>query len=393
MVAVAVGNVDVAHMAWAAARDVATAVPAMGAPVKVAVDSAHGLALAKDVTATVASPPFMCAAMDGYAVRGLGPWRVVGKVLAGAAPLPHKLMPGEGAEIGTGAIVPDGTDAVIPYEQCQVEHDIVTAEPPTRRHIRHAGEDFPVGEVVASAGQRVTAAVAGVVAQSGVDVVWVTPQPSVWLIVTGDEVITSGVPVAGQVREAHTAVVAALTGRAGGVFAGRTVIGDDPQLLRQELEATSAKVVVVSGSSSAGRADHLREVLTGMGGRWLIDGVACRPGHPQGLGQTVDGRWVVSLPGNPFAGMVAGLTLLEPLVSSLAGRDPAKALRLPVSGHVGPYEHGVRLVPVTLDDRGGAVVIAGSRPGSLRAVARADAVAVIEPGWTDGAVAELLLVP
>ncbi len=352
-----------------------------------------GRALSQDVTAVVASPGFDAAAMDGYAVCGTGPWRVVGRVLAGGAPWPGRLAEGEAVEIGTGAVVADGARAVIPYEDCRVEDGTVVADPPGKRHIRGAGEDFQAGEVIARAGQLVTGTVAAGLAQSGVDAVEVFARPSVWLIVTGDEVIGAGVPEPGQVRDAHTAVVAALTGRAGGALTGRAVIGDDPRVLLEALDgAGAADVVAVSGSSSAGRADHLRPVLAEMGGRWLVDGVRCRPGHPQGLGQTADGRWVVSLPGNPFAGLVAGLTLLEPLVSSLSGRRPENALRLPVFGSVTVYRHGVRLVPVTFAG-GRAVVVAGSRPGSLHAVAQADAVAVIEPSWAEGMDAELLLLP
>lgn len=354
---------------------------------------AGGRVLSRDVAAVVGSPPFTCAAMDGFAVCGPGPWQIVGRALAGAPLWQDRLPSGGAVEIGTGSVMPPGAEAVIPYEQCRVVGAAVTADLGVRRHIRIAGEDFAARDVVALAGQQVTGAMSSVLAQSGVDEVWVTPRPSVWLIVTGDEVITTGVPVAGQVRDAHTPVVAALASRAGGVFAGRAVIGDDPQQLHVALQQASAcaEVIAVSGSSSAGRADHLREVLAGMGGRWLVDGVACRPGHPQGLGQTAGGCWVVSLPGNPFAGLVAGLTLLDPLLSSLAGRSPGKELRLPVFGDAQSYPAGVRLVPVAFDGAG-ARVIAGARPGSLHAVARADAVAVIEPSWSDGEAAELLLV-
>jgi molybdopterin molybdotransferase len=385
--------VEVTDLAWAAARRTARAAQPLTRRALVPLDEAVGRTLSREVTAAAASPGTDTAAMDGYVVCGPGPWRIVGRLLAGGAPWG---TPGEGeaAEIATGAVVPPGGQAVIPYEDCDADGGTVAGVLTGRRHIRYAGEDFPAGAVIAPAGRLVSGTVAAALAQSGVDAVWVYQRPAVWLIVTGDEVVASGVPTAGRVRDAHTAVVSALVDRAGGVLAGRVVIGDDPGALRDAVEraAVAADVVAVSGSSSAGRADHLRAVLAGAGGRWLVDGVRCRPGHPQGLGRTAGGRWVVSLPGNPFAGLVAGLTLLEPLVSSLAGREPADSLRLPVSGPARVYPDGVRLVPVTVA-AGRAVVAAGSRPGSLYLVAQADAVAVIEPGWVDGMDAELLAVP
>jgi molybdopterin molybdotransferase len=120
-----------------------------------------------------------------------------------------------------------------------------------------------------------------------------------------------------------------------------------------------------------------------------VDQVACRPGHPQLLASLPGGRWLVGLPGNPFAGLVAGVTLLQPLLRGLTGLPPARPWRLPVHGEVQPAPGITRLVPVTL---GGdcAVVVPGARPASLSGAGLADALAVLEDGWTPGAPADVL---
>jgi molybdopterin molybdotransferase len=148
-------------------------------------------------------------------------------------------------------------------------------------------------------------------------------------------------------------------------------------------------VAVVTGASSVGRADHLHRVLGALGARWHVDGVACRPGHPQLLARTVDGGWVVGLPGNPLAGLVGCVTLLLPLLDGLLGLAPRPALRLPLSGPGRPVEGGTRLAPVLIDG-GAAVLVDGARPASLRAAAAADALAVVEAGWSAGAPVEVL---
>lgn len=386
------GGGPVVGMAWRSAHALAALRPgAVGVEVVPSV-GAVGRVLADAVRAVAGSPAFDTAAMDGYAVNGAGPWRVVGRVLAGRPGYAGVLSSGRAVEIATGAVVPAGTDAVLPYERCHRDDVVVTGPAQPRDHIRRAGEDVRPGDTLVSAGRVLTGAVVGALAQAGVDAVTVRRRPRVRLLVTGDEIVRSGRPETGQVRDAVSPLVAALVDRAGGDPVEVVFLGDDADRLHSLVAADDVDLVAVSGSSSVGPADHLRPVLAGLGARWHVDGVACRPGHPQALAETSGGRWLVGLPGNPFAALVAGLTLLEPAIGALAGRAPRPPLRLPVTGGADPYPDGVRLVPVLVDGDH-AEVVPVSRPGSLRAAATADAVAVVDPQWTDGSPADLLPVP
>ncbi|AGL17882.1 MoeA domain-containing protein domain I and II [Actinoplanes sp. N902-109] len=347
--------------------------------------------LAEACTARADLPGSDTAAMDGWAVAGPGPWRVAGRMLAGAAPWVGTLAAGEAVEIMTGAVVPAGSAAVLPYEKGTVRgaEGEVSGALGGRTHIRRAGEDYARGDLLVAAGRLLTPAVCGLLAQGGIDTVAVHRRPRVRLLVTGDEVIGAGVPAAGQVRDVFGPMVTALVAAAGGVVTGHDLLRDDPGLLAAALTGADTDVVAVSGSSSAGRADHLRDVLDKIGGRLTVDQVACRPGHPQVLAELPGGRRLVGLPGNPFAGLVAGVTLLQPLLRTMAGRLREAQLRLPVLGDVQLTGGITKLVPVLVEgDR--AVVVPGARPASLGGAAAADALAVLDDGWAPGAAAELL---
>lgn len=374
-------------MAWSRAYDLARDTPRPLPAEPAEVNSALGRVLAEPVCAAVPVPAFDCAAMDGYAVAGPGPWTVIGRVLAGAAG-PGELAAGTGVEIGTGAPVPDGAEAVLPYEDCRREGAIVTGRLGPRSHIRRVGEDGPAGDLVVPAGRTVTATVAAAAVQAGVEQVLAYRRPTVTLLVTGDEVITAGLPGPGQVRDSFTGLVGAVTSRAGGELTERRHLRDDAALLRDALDA-GTDVIVVSGSSSRGAADHLHAVLEERRATWHVRGVACRPGHPQGLAELPDGRWVVSLPGNPYAGLVAALTLLEPLLHTLGGRVTGPLPRRPVTGAARLMRDGVRVVPVLWDGR----IVGGSGAAGLRAAAAADALAVLPAGWIDGDAAVTLALP
>ena len=375
---------------WREAAALAARVGTPLAPEDVPLSQAPGRTLAAAVHALTDLPGSDTAAMDGYAVAGPGPWTVAGRVFAGGTPWPGTLGPGRAAEIMTGAVVPAGTVAVVPYEHTTAGQDGTVSGPlGDRAHVRRAGEDARTGDRMLPAGRLVTPAVAGLLAQAGADVVRVHARPRVRLLVTGDEVVAAGVPGAGQVRDVFGPMAPALVTAAGAVLHDRRLLRDDPDLLAEALAAPDADVVAVSGSSSAGRADHLRTVLDRCGARTLVDQVACRPGHPQVLASLPGGRWLVGLPGNPFAGLVAAVTLLQPLLRGLAGLAPARPWRLPVHGDARLAPGITRLVPVTLDgDR--AVVVPGARPASLAGAALADALAVLEEGWTPGAPADVL---
>ncbi|WP_426514109.1 molybdopterin molybdotransferase MoeA [Dactylosporangium sp. McL0621] len=376
--------------AWSDAHATAWGAAGPLAPALTAIRCAAGQILAAPIVAATPAPAFDAAAMDGYAVSGPPPWRVAGQVRAGG-PQFARLFPGSAVEIATGARVPAGCEGVVPYEDCRRVGDTV-AGALAGAHIRRAGEDAARGDVLVPSGRPVTAAAAGLAAQTGVERVWVHPRPVVDVLVTGDEVVLRGVPGPGQVRDAFEPLLAAVVARAGGELGAYRSVRDDPAALGAALSTSAADVVVVTGSSSAGAADHLRAVLDARASTWHVDGVACRPGHPQALASTPDGRWVAGLPGNPYAGLVAALTLLEPLLSTLAGRPRRPLPSAPVHGTASVHAARSRIVPVaTTGD--GVRIVPGARSASLRAAATADALAVLDGGWTTGAAAPLLMLP
>ncbi|WP_026118618.1 molybdopterin molybdotransferase MoeA [Nocardiopsis salina] len=348
-------------------------------------EHAAGGVLARDVHALVGLPAYDASAMDGYALAGPGPWRLVGRHLAGGAGPCRALGPGEAVEIATGARVPKGTESVLPYERARVGHDPdsggsrVTGEVEHGRHVRWSGEETALGETVLTVGHRVGPATLGIAASLGHESLPLRT-PTVTIVVTGDEITRSGLPGDGRVRDAIGPIMPGVASWAGAHVEPVRYLGDERTELAEVMAGGDTDVVVVCGSSSKGPADHVRSILAEAGAETLVDGVRCRPGHPQLLARSGD-RVVVSLPGNPGAAMVAALTLFTPLVSALAGRqDPARVEgRFTVDGEVGSHPRDTRLVAVRVEE-GRAVPVGHDRPGSLRGAALADAYAVIPPG-------------
>ncbi|MCG5220944.1 molybdopterin molybdotransferase MoeA [Streptosporangium soli] len=376
-----------AAMPWQTARALAEGVAAPLPAVRVALCEAAGRRLAEPLRSLVPVPGFDTAAMDGFAVAGAPPWRIVGGVLAGQRPPEGVLSPGTAVEIATGAEVPPGADAVLPVEAADRSGDLVWGEVTPGRHIRRRGEDCAEGLDVVARGAMVTPALLGFAASLGHDTLTVRPAPRVAALVTGDEVVTGGLPGRGRVRDAIGPMLDGLVRWAGGRLADVVRVADDAGALTAALSCR-ADVVAVCGASSRGPADHLGEVLRDLGAELLVDGVACRPGHPQVLARLPGGTILVGLPGNPFAALAAAMTLLVPV---LGGRERAHGVWSALAGEVRAHPSDTRLVPVRGSQRG-AVPVGHEGPGSLRGPALADALAVVPPGHRGGPV-ELLELP
>jgi molybdopterin molybdotransferase len=369
-------------MAWADARLAAHAAPTPLPPVPVPLAAAAGV-LAAPLRAATPVPAFDCSAMDGYAVGSLaGPWRVVGRVLAGPGD-PGRVGPGEAVEVATGAPVPAGTAAVLMAELASVAGAELTAtEPPAAgRHLRRIGEDVPVGVDLVPAGVPVTPTVVGLAAAGGLDAVTVRPPPRVAALLTGDELVHAGGSGGGLVRDAVGPALPGWVRALGGEpLPARPVPDTDAATLAAAIRRAGGDVVLTSGGAGGGPADLVAAALRELGARPVVDGVDCRPGHPQRLAALPDGRWLVALPGNPYAGLVAALTLLGPLLRGLAGRPLPELPVAPVAGQVATGGR-TRVVPVRRRPDGSVEPLGRDRPGNLWGAALADAFAVLPPAW------------
>jgi molybdopterin molybdotransferase len=381
------------RVSWARARAIAAGVAKPLDRVVVDLGDALGAVLAAPLTARLPQPSAAVSAMDGYAVAGTPPWRIVGRRLfAGDRPWDQRLVPGQAAEIATGAPVPDGADAVLPVEQARREGNLLGGVLGAKPHIRQAGEDFAAGELLVPESAVVTPAVLGLAAGIGCDTLDVHRRPRVTVALTGDELLREGLPGPGRVRDAIGPMLPGLVERFGGELAGVSYLPDRIDALGALFADGGANlaedVLVVCGSTSVGTADHLHSRLAASRAQLYVDGVACRPGHPQLLAGLPDGRFVLGLPGNPAAALVAALTLLGPLLGALSGRNPPRLARAIVRDPPKPH-HRDTLLRGVFADGDEVVLVGGDRPGSLLSPARADALAIIPPEW-GGPRAELL---
>ena len=315
---------------------------------------AHGLVLAEDATAALPVPPWTNSAMDGYAVRaadaagaGLSPvvLPVGGDVPAGAAPAP--LGPGTAQRIMTGAMLPEGADAVVRVEDTDQEPGPrplperveIRVAPRPGLNVRRAGEDVGVGDPVLGAGAVLSAAALSALASTGAGSVRAVPRARVAVVSTGAELVDPGAALpAGSIPDSNSVLLAGLVVEHGAALASVARSADTAASLAGALTAAAAgaDLIVTSGGVSAGAFDPLtmlaedraaldQDRAAGAAIRLRFARVAMQPGKPQGHGtvRADDGREVplIMLPGNPVSVLVSFRTIVAPALARLMGHD------------------------------------------------------------------------
>ena len=297
-------------------------------PELVPIAEAGGRVTAEEVRARVDLPPFASSAMDGFAVRAAdlpGTLRLVGESAAGR-PFDGQLEPGSAVAISTGAVVPEGADAVAPIEIVVRRDNIVEISQPARpgAHVRPRGGDIARGEVVVQAGVRLSPGRLAAVAASGIAEVSCARRPRVAVLATGSELVDPGGALRpGQIYETNGLMLSSALGVAGADLMVEPPVADDEQLLREALErGLAADVLVTSGGVSVGEHDLVRAAEHELGVEEVFWRVSIKPGKPVSFGVRGDAL-VFGLPGNPVSALVGCELFVKPALRALQGlADP-----------------------------------------------------------------------
>ena len=254
--------------------------------------------LTRDVAALQKLPHYDSSAMDGWAINGGGPW-----ILADRGPF---LCPGRASVIATGGLVPAGAQSILRKESGQIHHatdgslllrlndNAKEGEPAPGQHIRPAGEEAAAGEVLIPAGTTLNPGHIALAAVAGHDNLQVQAKPVVGIVLTGSEVVTSGVPEPGHVRDTFGPQLGTVISLLGGTPAGSLRIGDSyPEWLAalggsEAFPGRTPDVTITTGGTGCSGTDHFRAAIscprrTAAAGRHRhAAGPPCCPGRAPG---------------------------------------------------------------------------------------------------------------
>ncbi|WP_368278126.1 molybdopterin biosynthesis protein [Halovenus carboxidivorans] len=356
---------------------------------------ARGRVLAERIDAGIDVPGFDRSNVDGYAVRAEDTFGAteadpveleqVGRVDAGEQPA-VTVEPGTVVEIATGAVVPPGADAVVMVERTAREDETVTVRTAVAPGdgIMVAGSDVAAGERTLGPGTELTAREIGLLSALGVDSVPVRSPPTVGVLSTGDELVAPGNALdsdAGQIYDVNSQTIAASIEEAGGSPEVYPIVGDDFPEMKRVLTAAAEEcdLVLSSGSTSAGAADHIYQLIDEHGDL-LRHGVAVKPGKPMLVGRFENTPYI-GLPGFPVSALTIFRHFVAPKIRDAAGKPPRERER--ITGEMAVterYKEGrTRLMPVGLvEDGDGELLVYPVDKGSGATTSLVDADGTVE---------------
>lgn len=292
---------------------------------------ANGRVLAEDQASKLDVPGADNTQMDGYAVRAAdcagaaARLKVAQRIPAGQ--VGSFLEPGTAARIFTGALIPEGADAVVMQEQCELDGDLVTVRhaPQPGEWIRRRGEDVRAGAVILPAGTRLRSQELGLAASVGLAELPVRRRLRVAVFFTGDELAMPGEPLTpGAIYNSNRFTLRGLLENFGCEFTDYGIVPDSLQATRDTLRAAARQhdLIITSGGVSVGEEDHIKPAVEAEGSLNLWQ-IAVKPGKPLAFGEVdrAEGgsAFFLGLPGNPVSSFVTFLLFVRPFLLRLQG--------------------------------------------------------------------------
>jgi len=302
---------------------------------------------AEDVIASSPLPPYDVSIMDGYAISNLEVKQhvIVGKRIAGpvttTTTTTTTLKSNESAYVTTGAVLPDGTRAVVPVEFTQVNKKsnnlTLTCNLPVKakQWIRFRGSDLNQNQVAIPKGSQIEPAEIGLLAQLGLDKVKTYNAPRVGVLSTGNELVEmthdKKILPRGMIRDSNRPMLLAAVRQAGAIPIDLGLVRDlDEDMFRVLSDATKkCDVILTSGGVSMGTHDRVKPTMQRLGAQIHFGRLRMKPGKPSTFA-TLNRLLLFGLPGNPCSSLVVFKLLVEPALRKMMGHDVLFSPRLEV---------------------------------------------------------------
>ncbi len=305
--------------------------------------------LATNIKSELDIPPFDRAAMDGYAVRaedtfGASPSnpKIIKKI--GTIEIGEQtnlvLKSGEAIRISTGAVVPEGSDAVIKIEDTEIMDEEVSlySSLVPGKNVSKKGEDIPRGADILNSGITIKASHIALLSSLGIKQIKVKKQPKISVFAVGDELVDVGNPLpTNKIYNSNSPMISSLVKTYGGCVVRESSLKDDKEEIKNNLinSTKDSQIIIFTGGTSVGTKDFLPEILH-ENGQVITHGIAIRPGSPLLIGlmeQTI----IFCLPGTPVAAYVCFLLIVGITIRKILGcinNDPRAEILARISKDV-----------------------------------------------------------
>jgi molybdopterin molybdotransferase len=355
------------------------------------IDESLGFTLAKDQISSINVPPADNSAMDGYAINcetlltEKSTQLIISQTIA-AGHSPQKLAKNTAARILTGAEIPEGANAVVMQEQCEVKDNnvIIPCDIKKNNNIRTKGQDIKVGDCILNQGRVLSPQDIGLLASIGIANVPVFRPLTVAILSTGDELVEPGETLlAGKIYNSNRYLLKGFLKKLNMNIIDIGVVQDNLDATKASLEkaAASADCIISTGGVSVGDEDHIKRAVSELG---MLDvwRIALKPGKPLAFG-SVGNTPFFGLPGNPVSTFVTFLLFVKPFLSQYQGQIYNSPTTILLTANFSNIANPKRQEYVRVKLNGNKLeLFPNQSSGVLSSVVQADGLGVIPIGHT-----------
>jgi len=341
---------------------------------KVPLAEASGQILRQAIVAERDQPPFDRATMDGIAVAssalddGKRSFTVSG-IQAAGQPSAKLSSPDTCFETMTGAVMPEGSDTMIPVERITIENGVATLETDykadNKQFVHHRASDHQAGDLLLKPGVAINAPEMAVLTAAGEAEVEVAEWPAIAVVSTGDELVDVGAPINdAQIRSSNDRAIETALHNRGCMNTHRHHLPDDPDALLEKINRLheEAGVLILSGGVSMGKYDYVPAILDELGVKVVFHKILQRPGLPMWFGISTTGKPVFALPGNPVSTLVCLTRYVIPAITAAMGLNERSTETVQLSAEVKFKPDLCWFLPVSLAHQPDGVTVAEPRP-------------------------------
>jgi len=357
----------------------------------ISIEKCVGRTLRQDIVADRPLPPFNRSMMDGYALRfsdiaKVDSFNISATAAAGTQKITLNDKIGSCIEIMTGAVVPNGADIVVPYEETEyLDNGEIRISPSNRRHLGSAihpiGSDHNSNEILVRAGCIIGSREIAIAATCGYSKLKISNNPSIAVVTTGDELVSvSEIPKSYQSRRSNDLSMVATLNSLGYQVKECAHLNDERISMKASLLrlTKSYEIVLVSGGVSKGKKDFIPGILDEIGLTCQFHGVAQKPGKPLGFWSN-DLCSVFALPGNPQSTLICIHQYVLPALKAASGNNINKNTSVDLLDSATGIENITTFLPVSVTAENKATQCPCQNSGDLVRILSSDGYIELPP--------------
>ena len=288
------------------------------------------------------------SSLDGFAIKfnntkgisykNFKKFKIVGSISAGSKPYRKILKKNEAVEIMTGGIMPNGSNSIIPIEDCTFvkegknKYILIKKVYKKFENVRLKGSDYKLKDLVIKKNTLINSSHIKALKALGIEKINVKKKINVVFFSSGNEISEKNHIDKWKIRNSNHYYLKSLNNSFLFNFKNLGILrdNDEDKFYKKLLKIFMSKtnIIITSGAVSKGKFDFIPKVINKLKLSHSFKNVLIRPGKPilfakfKGKSKVIFG-----LPGNPISTAACFRFFVFPYIQNILGLNPERSIK------------------------------------------------------------------